>query len=738
MRIALSLVLLLAACTAVDPEVAAWKPANPRLMTSWGRDVDPANVLPEYPRPNLVREQWQSLNGMWQLAEARADEAPPLAKDLAERILVPFPIESALSGVGRSMERAWYRRTFTVPESWRDQRVLLNFGAVDWEARVWVDGTFVGEHRGGFDAFHFDVTSALSDGEQHELIVGVFDPTDAGGQMRGKQVRKPEHIWYTPTTGIWQTVWIEPTPMLRIASVDASAVRLGALRITPRLTGAGAIDDVRVRVLDGGSEIVEVLHEFGGADLAGAKMPTLEAGVPDAVPWTMDDPKLYEIEVRLESNGQVTDVVRSKIGFRQVDFDTSTGSRRVLAGVLDQGYWPDGLYTAPTDAALKYDIELTKEFGYDFTRKHVKVEPERWYSHCDELGLPVWQDLPSTGNGKTPEQQEQFELEARRIVEQLRDHTCIAGWIVFNEGWGQYDTARMVEFVRSLDPSRPITNATGWVDDGSGDVVDIHAYPGPAAPPREEKRISVLGEFGGLGLPVEGHTWQKETWGYRGVGSPDELTERYVELWRGVNALGKSDGLAAAIYTQLTDVETECNGLVTYDRAVTKVDVARVVAAHRGQFPQVRELVPTSREVAQAWHYRFDAPSDVNWVTSGSLEDGWKEGPGGFGREGTPGSVVRSAWETPEIWMRRTLEIPAIPDGFEARLVVHHDEDADVWIDGVLAAQLAEYSTGYERVRMSAEAAKKLTPGRHVLAMHVKQTTGGQYADVGIELVQMR
>jgi hypothetical protein len=729
MRTWTALALLLGACATAPAEGPQWKPANPRLLTPWGRAVDPGNVWPEYPRPQLVRERWQSLNGLWQLAEAREGDAPPLGRELEERVLVPFPLESALSGVGRHMERAWYRRTFEVPDGWRGQRVLLNFGGVDWETRVWVDGSLVGEHRGGYDAFSFDVTDALRAQGPHEIVVGVFDPTDGGKQMRGKQVRNPEGIWYTPTTGIWQTVWLEPAAETHIVALDVPAAEpsWGRLELQPRLVGRADGAELRAWLLRDGREVATASASAGAALL-------LDVGVPRA--WRTADPVLYELRVELVLGGRTVDAVRSRVGFHIATELVLAGvGMRPLAGVLDQGFWPDGLYTAPSDAALRADVELVKRLGFDVARKHVKVEPDRWYAHCDELGLMVWQDLPSSGDAKTPEEQAQFELEVTRIVRQLQNHPCIAGWVVFNEGWGQYDTARLVELVRSIDPTRPITNASGWTDDGSGDVIDVHAYPGPGAPQRERKRISVLGEFGGLGLAVPGHTWVDRSWGYQGVADSAELTERYVDLWRGVHALGKDAGLVLAIYTQLTDVETECNGLVTYDREVVKIDADAAARAHRGEFPRVDVLVATARGEGADWSYRCDDPKDARWTAPDYDDAAWKRGPGGFGTEGTPGALVRTVWDGPEIWLRRAFEMPELPAGAEPRLLVHHDEDAEIWIDGVLAARLAGYTTDYRLVRPSPAALALLKPGRHVLALHVRQTGGGQYADCGIAAV---
>ncbi len=730
MRTSIAIALVCAACAAPYAELPRWAPAEPRLMTRWGHEVDPGNVLPEYPRPSLVRERWQSLNGLWQLAQAREGEAPPIGVELAERVLVPFPLESSLSGVGRPMERAWYRRTFEIPERWDGSRILLHFGAVDWEARVWVDGRFVGDHRGGYDAFHFDVTDAVRRrgwSRTHEVVVGIFDPTDGGKQMRGKQVRNPEGIWYTPTTGIWQTVWLEPVPGTRIESVDVTPdAQRGTILFRPHVTGdgEGLLVDVRV-------------HSFEASDHAHAACApgeTIEIDPEFWRRWKPDDPFWYRLDIELRSRlGATLDrVVRWTYVPEEDQAARWRRAQRPLAGVLDQGFWPDGLYTAPSDAALRSDIDLAKRLGFDVIRKHVKVEPERWYAHCDDAGLLVWQDLPSSGEAKTPEEQAQFELETARIVRQLKNHPCIAGWVVFNEGWGQYDTARLVELVRSIDPTRPITNASGWTDDGSGDVIDVHVYPGPGAPPREERRVSVLGEFGGLGLAVPDHTWVAQTWGYQGVADSAELTERYVELWRGVHALGRDAGLKLAVYTQLTDVETECNGLVTYDRAVLKVDERAVRDAHHGRFPRVDVLVPTARDAAAGWSYRFDDPRDPLWIEPDYDDSAWQRGPGGFGTRGTPGAEVRTVWDGAEIWLRRVIDVPAIPDGSAPRLVVHHDEDAEIWVDGVLAARLAGYTTDYALVRPTAAAAAVLTPGRHVLAMRVRQTRGGQYADCGV------
>jgi Glycosyl hydrolases family 2, TIM barrel domain len=411
-------------------------------------------------------------------------------------------------------------------------------------------------------------------------------------------------------------------------------------------------------------------------------------------------------------------------------------------GPLDQGFWPDGIYTAPTDEALKYDIEMTKKLGFNMCRKHVKVEPERWYYWCDKLGLLVWQDMPSGDRSVAPgkgeivrstESARQFELELKRMIDGRRNHPSIIMWVVFNEGWGQYDTPRLTNWVKEYDPSRLVNCASGWNDRKVGDVHDIHVYPGPGAPQPEATRAAVLGEFGGLGLPVPDHTWEKRTWGYRNMKDRSDLTRRYEQLLRGVWKLKDNPGLSAAVYTQTTDVETEANGLLTYDRAVIKMDLERVAAANRGDFsrvPQVMEVVPTSKEKGIVWRYSLEKPAG-EWFKPDFEDSAWKEGQGGFGTEGTPGAVVRTQWKTSDIWLRRDFELP------ETKLAsphfqVHHDEDVEIYLNGVLAAKAPGFTTDYEELPISAEALATLKPGKNKLAVHCKQTTGGQYIDVGI------
>ena len=714
----------------------SWQPAQGPLMTRWAKDVSPENVWKEYPRPQMVRKDWLNLNGLWDYAIAPKEAPRP--QEWQGKILVPFPVESALSGVMKRLDeksRLWYRRQFAMPGGWSDKRILLHFGAVDWECEVTVNGRPVGSHRGGYDAFTFDITEAIrADAAQQEVVVAVLDPTNTGKQPRGKQVLNPGGIFYTPTSGIWQTVWIEPVPMASIADlvitpdVDGSAVRV-------TVVGRAADDThtVEVAVLDAGREV---------ARAAGKPGRQIAVPVPDAKLWWPDAPFLYDLKVSLKQGDKTVDAVDSYFGMRKVSVGKDEkGITRILLnnrfvfqiGFLDQGFWPDGLYTAPTDEALRYDIEITKKLGMNMARKHVKIEPQRWYYWCDRLGLLVWQDMPSGDGNRSADEARQFEDELRQMVEQFRNHPSIIMWVVFNEGWGQYDTERLTAWVKKLDPTRLVNNASGWTDRKVGDVHDIHAYPGPACPPPEDKRAAVLGEFGGLGLAVEGHMWTAKHWGYRGMPNADKLTSTYCKLLRKVYELKDNPGLSAAVYTQTTDVETECNGLLTYDRAVVKPDVEKVAKANRGEpvpLPQVIAVVPTSQQNGLKWLYTTTKPAD-DWFKPGFDAKGWQEGVGGFGTKGTPGAVVRTEWKTADIWLRREFDLPA--GNYSAlQLYIHHDENAEVYINGVLAAKISGYTTDYEEFPIAPEALATLKPGRNTIAVHCHQTQGGQYIDVGL------
>jgi hypothetical protein len=739
---------------------AEWKPANGPLMTKWAKDVAPDKVLPEYPRPQMVRKDWQNLNGFWQLAFAKEGEDAPVGKDLPEKILVPFPVESALSGIMKHSDRLWYRRTFTVPKEWSEKRILLHFGAVDWEATIWVNGKKQGIHRGGYDPFTFDITDALKEKGDQELIVAVFDPTDKGTQPRGKQVLKPEGIYYTPTTGIWQTVWLEPVPKAHIASLQIAPYFSDGWAATVGVSLEG--DDVeRCTVYGEIRDGKEVLDKTDGRQVKSnafaIKAPTaLMFRVDKPKHWSPESPMLYDLEVTLfDANKKPIDSVRSYCAFRKIEVKKDDmGVTRLflnskpyfMAGPLDQGFWPDGLYTAPTDAALKYDIEITKKLGFNMCRKHVKVEPDRWYYWCDKLGLLVWQDMPSGDKGigerdpdlkRTPESAKQYDLELEQMIDGRFNHPSIVMWVVFNEGWGQFDTERITKWTKEYDPTRLVDCASGWADRKVGDVHDIHVYPGPGAPEQEKQRAAVLGEFGGLGLGVDGHTWSKKTWGYRGAASQEDLTRKYEQLLKNVWKLHEEKGLCAAVYTQTTDVETEANGLMTYDRAIIKVDVDRVAAVNRGDLskvPEIAEIVPTSREKGQTWRYTLDKPDD-DWIKTEFKDSGWKEGPGGFGTKGTPGAIVRTEWKTDDIWLRREFTLPdKVPS--DLQFLVHHDEDVEVYLNGAPAFKAAGYITDYEEGAIAKDALAALKPGKNILAVHCKQTTGGQYIDVGIIQIQ--
>ncbi len=552
---------------------ADWKPADGPLKTRWAKDVSPGNVLPEYPRPQMVRKDWLNLNGLWDIRLGDGTES---------KILVPFAIESALSGVMKHVDRVTYRRSFEIPKGWSGQQVLLHFGAVDWETKVSLNGKELGVHRGGYDAFSFDITAALKKEGAQEITLEVFDPTDLGGQARGKQKLKPGSIMYTPTTGIWQTVWLEPVAETHIESLRiVPDVDGGCLRLTA--CGAGTVEVV---ASDGGKAVAQASGEAGSE----LKLP-----ISNPKLWSPDSPHLYDLSVTLKSNGKVVDTVTSYFGMRKIALgkDDKGVTRMMLngkyvfqVGPLDQGFWPDGIYTAPTDEALRFDIAETKRLGFNTTRKHVKVEPDRWYYWCDKLGLLVWQDMPC-GNSYTdkpqPIDKPQFKTELLNMVRNYWNHPSIIMWVIFNENQGQHDTEALVAEVKALDPSRLVNNASGNDDKNCGDVIDKHTYPGPDSPKPEENRAAVLGEFGGLGLPVEGHTWTQKTWGYEGTKNIEDLTSGYEKLLAKAWELNATAGLSAVIYTQLTDVETECNGLLTYDREVNKVVPERAAAANSGK-----------------------------------------------------------------------------------------------------------------------------------------------------------
>ncbi|MGW0130282.1 PA14 domain-containing protein [Streptomyces sp. NPDC003299] len=553
------------------------------LRTPWADRVDPERPLPEYPRPQLTRDAWLNLNGRWQFAAARAGEQPPTGRDLPERITVPYPVESQLSGLERHEDRMWYRRTFTVPPGWHigsGKRLRLNFGAVDWQAEVYVNGTQVTEHRGGYDRFSADVTDALKPGRTQELIVGVYDPTDAAGGENpplGKQRLDPSGIWYTPTSGIWQTVWLEPV----------APDHVDALKLTPDLTrDTLTVEPQGVRA---GVPVTATAYAQGRpvATARGRTGAPLTLTIRDPHLWSPDDPFLYDLRVTVGRDRVGSYFGMRSVGVQKIDGVPRTmlnGSPVYLMATLDQGFWPDGLYTAPTDEALAYDLKVHKRLGFNSVRKHIKVEPDRWFYWADRLGLLVWQDMPATTAGVNPTEaaRAEYEREMRQIIDEHVSSPSVIMWVTFNEGWGQYDEARIADQAKAWDPTRLVNGMSGLNlgrDGGTGDVMDEHGYPSPALPPHPDgERALLSGEYGGLGLAVPGHAWPVQQ-SYVDV-DPATYTDDYLAKLAEVRALACRGG-NGAVYTQITDVEGELNGLLTYDRRVLKPDADRLRAAHR-------------------------------------------------------------------------------------------------------------------------------------------------------------
>jgi hypothetical protein len=737
----LSLCTILLLCSSIH---AKWQPADGPLMTRWAERITPKNAHREYPRPQMVRKNWLNLNGLWDFAIVHKSQPQPEVFD--GQILVPFPIESALSGVMKPVgqdNRLWYRRTFRIPRTWKGRNVLLHFGAVDWETTVWVNGNELGTHRGGYDPFSFDITNTLKETTEQEIVVSVWDPTNAGTQPRGKQVVKPGGIWYTAVTGIWQTVWAEPVPEPYIKSINITPdIDSKSVRVTAACSDYAGYS-VEVEAKDGW---------FTKAKNKGSAAEEIVLKIKKPKLWSPDSPFLYDLKVTLKNTkGKKVDAVGGYFGIRKIEIrKDQKGINRLFLnneslfqfGPLDQGWWPDGLYTAPSDAALRYDIEVLKKLGCNMLRKHVKIEPARLYYWCDKLGLMVWQDMPSGDKyigsrdpdiERLPESARQFEAELKAMITTFYNHPSIITWVPYNEGWGQWDTPRIVDLIKQLDPTRLVNNASGWTDRGVGDVHDIHSYPGPAAPPVEENRAAVLGEFGGLGLPVKGHLWQKErSWDYIRYETREELTDAYVALIDNLRSL-IGEGLSAAVYTQTTDVEIEVNGWMTYDRAMIKMDAKRAAAANKRLYlppPIIKTIVPTSQEQPQKWQFTTSEPAD-GWEQADFDDSDWKTGQGGFGTKGTPGTIVRTEWNNSDVWVRRTFELED-PEFSQPQLSIHHDEDVEVYINGQLVAELKGYTTSYVRKTLDEKARSVLKDGTNCIAIHCHQTTGGQYIDAGL------
>ena len=792
---------------------AQWRPKPAPLTSVWGEQVT-QETIPfnnAYPRPQLVRDNWTNLNGIWRLAKKPSLTGFGIYSTFAPddfrlKIMVPYPIESALSGI---MDNDYsnpnkfyaYRRTFVVADADRaeDKRIILHFEAVDWEAQVFVNGQKAGVHQGGFDPFWFDITDYLAAGEQEqELVVHIWDPT-SGGNPSGKQTSRPQGIWYTPSSGIWQTVWYESVPPVRIAGlnvtpdVDNNAVKI---RVNTSGTAQGALT-AQVQVLDAAGDVVSTDNISVNAE------QSVSISAPQL--WSPSSPYLYGLKVTLKEGGDAKDEAQSYFGMRKVSLGTLRGKPFTMLngepifhfGTLDQGFWPDGLHTAPSYEALRFDIEKTKELGFNMIRKHIKTEPARWYYYCDSIGIMVWQDMPtsyddqqyggynhgnlicngsladsavcvSNGGNSDEAVRANFLRESQQIVQKFSHFPSIVVWVPYNEGWGQYGTGPVglrhtrngVNLVRSLDTTRLINPVSGWhqyenagYDLAGGDIFDKHNYREPALWDNpSNKRANFCGETGGYSFGIAGHNWAGNMGNYDDgtlttFDSACAACVKFADRFRKFGDIAFSrtlEGINGIVYTQITDVEEELNGLWTYDRKVCKLsDTARMVLMQvidtmKNWVQNVEYILPTAIDGSESWKYvtgnaSYAAPE--GWNTQAFDDSGWQEGIGGFGNDNPPGSKIRTQWNNQNIYLRKTVNIPAMTDGEKAqmRLAIHHDEGFELYINGVPAASATGYLSAYKTFDISAEARAAIVyGGNNLIAIHCAQTAGGQYIDAGI------
>ena len=694
-----------------------------------------------------------------QVTQVGSYRAHPVRGVPIHKIMVPFPVESALSGVmdtdyTNKRKQYSYKRTFTIPESMKGKNILLHFGAVDWSTGVFINEQKVGTHKGGFDPFYFDITPYLKESGEQELQVQVYDPT-RGGQPKGKQVNDPEGIWYTPSSGIWQTVWLEPVAdvhiedFLIVPDVDNSLVKI---KVEAKNATAGT--RVEIAVLDGESTVATQTVTVG---------EEASIRVADAKLWSPESPFLYNLKFTLKDGGTVVDNVDSYFGMRKISLGTLRGKPFMYLnnkpyfhyGPLDQGFWPDGLLSAPSYEALRFDLEKTKELGFNMTRKHIKIEPARWYYYCDSIGLMVWQDMvcPEGGDLGHSQQEwvrENFYRESENVVKSLINHPSIVVWVPYNEGWGQYagspeHTRNGVDLIRRLDPTRLINAASGWTNYELGDISDRHNYTTPAIHPNPfNLRANVCGETGGYSLEIDGHVWRQGTTIYNKVENSSVLTERLEELNDVAYSLS-AEGFAAVVYTQITDVEAEQNGFWTYDRKVSKLDDEQKVRFKAG-IDRMNQLAiqPTALKNANysdnLWKYRMASTAPATgWNTNMDFNDAsWSEGLAGFGSTDINTGVVNTVWNTSRIYLRKKYKFDNMTrEQIDAlKLQIFYDEDVQVWINGIQVVNQPGYVSNYRIFEISQEAKNSIIPGQdNLITVECRHRTGGRFIDLGFAYV---